>query len=238
MRNRALNKYAKILLIEDDKNLCQLLAQRLRASGYQTTARYDGKSGLVEAISNKYGLVIVDIGLPELSGTDLIRRVRESGISAPIIAVTSQRDRKVQYQTFANGVSIFHNKPIDFELLDLQIDSLLRFQLIPEVLECGDLYIELHNYKVMRSNLQLDLSKRELQLLSLLVVNKQHVLSRAELINRLSAGRANLQPVEEGSIDTLISRIRSKIGKYNDEEIIETVHGIGYRINPDFCEKT
>lgn len=218
----------KILIIEDDSNLAYILQKQLESFGYITEVAKEGENGLDKALSNKYSLCIIDIGLPEISGFKIIKRIREHDMKTPIIVITNTPTSKNERETFVKGANLFHKKPIDFGLLKDQIKSMLFTLLVKPVIELGDLRIEPQKRYLERAGKELKLSNKEFELLLLLVNAKGDVLTRDDIIYRTFRG---VNDVEQGSIDTLVSRTRKKLGNYKGKDVIETVHGVGFRLN-------
>lgn len=217
-----------ILLIEDDIPLSYVIQKKLERIGFYVTVENDGESGLEQALTNKYSLIILDISLPSVSGFKIVEKMKDSDMSTPTIVITSSDEIEKQVRSFEKGANIFHRKPIDFKLFEAQIKSLLKYQSVLPPIIIGDLYIEPQKRYVRKSGVEVRCSTKEFKLINAVVNAKGNVLSRQDLLAYTFKG---IRDLEEGSVDTLICRVRKKLGKYKGREVIETVHGEGYRLN-------
>jgi len=225
---KKLQKLSSILLIEDDKNLSFFIQKNLQAAGQNIEASFSGDEGLKMALTKRYGLLIVDIGLPGISGFNVVNKLRTKGIKTPIIIITNDIKAERERESFDKGANLFHKKPINFELLASQVKSLLSIHKMDPVIELGDLFIDTKRRYVSKDGKEIKLSYKEFELLLSLVAGEGEVLSRNDLINETFKG---IREVEEGSIDTLVSRVRKKLRKYKGQYVVETVHGVGFRLN-------
>ncbi len=217
-----------ILVIEDDKNLSFFIRKHLESLGYKVHIALSGDDGLKLALTNRYSLFIIDIGLPEVSGFSIVNKLRSNGLKTPIIIITTDITTQTEKESFEKGANLFHKKPIDFDLLNAQIGSLLSLYKMDPIINLGDLHIDTKKRYVSKDGKEIDLSYKEFELLLALVSSQGDILSRTDLINQTFKG---VREVEEGSIDTLVSRVRKKLGKYKEENVIETIHGVGFRLN-------
>ncbi|MBN1915614.1 response regulator transcription factor [Candidatus Dojkabacteria bacterium] len=228
MTKKTGNLHNPVLLIEDDKNLSFFIKKHLESLGHKLRISFSGDEGLKLALTNRYSLFIVDIGLPGISGFSIVNKIRSNGFKTPIIIITSDITSSKEKESYERGANLFHRKPIDFELLGAQAESLLSIHKMDPVIILGDLYIDTKKRFVSKNNKEIKLSYKEFELLLSLVAAQGDILTRNDLINQTFRG---VREVEEGSIDTLVSRVRKKLGKYKDEHVVETVHGVGFRLN-------
>lgn len=222
-----------ILLIEDDKNLSYFIRKNLEEMGHTVKIANTGEDGLKMALSGKYGLFIIDIGLPGINGFNVVSKLRSNDIKTPIIIITSDIKADREKESFEKGANLFHKKPIDYPLLTAQVKSLLSIYKMDPIIELGDIYIDTKRRYISKNDKEIKLSYKEFELLLALISTQGEVLSRSDLINRTFKG---IREVEEGSIDTLVSRVRKKLKKYKGREVIETVHGVGFRLNLAYLE--
>lgn len=218
-----------ILLIEDDIALSELLKIRLRSHGYNLHHEASGEKGLEEALSHKYKLIILDIGLPQIDGLSILKTLQQVGIHSEIIVITSASNDRNELETFKRGGSIFHPKPLNLELFDAQVSKLISRSSFTSEIELADLFIEPEKMFVRKGKTRVDLTPREFEILMYIIDANGGVMDRSTLLSHISKGREFL---EESSIDKIVSRARKKIGTYMGQQIIETVHRKGYRINP------
>jgi DNA-binding response OmpR family regulator len=218
----------KILILEDDLTLAYFMRKKLEAYGFTVMVVDEGRIGLLHSLSSEYFLLIIDIGLPNINGFKIISSVRTRGIKTPIIVITNEdiaEREKLSYEKLAN---IFHAKPINFPLLEAQVLSLAKLAETEERIALGDLVLEPAKHHLQKAGEEINLTGKEYELLLLLIKSKGNVLSRDEILNRTFNGR---RESELGSIDTLVSRLRKKLGTYNEAPSIETIHGKGFRLN-------
>ncbi len=221
-------KFTRVLLIEDDIILSQFIKRKLDKIGIQIRVVGNGAVGLNEAMKNAYSLLLVDIGLPEVSGLTIIDKLRKKGISTPAIIITDGKLPGSEKASFAKGANLYHPKPLDFDLLNIQVSNLLRLHSPKPIIEIGDLYLEPNKRYIRKADKELELSFKEYELILLLISAEGNILSRQEIINRTLRG---VTDSDEGSVDTLVSRMRRKLGKYANKHVIETVNGLGFRLN-------
>jgi two-component system alkaline phosphatase synthesis response regulator PhoP len=228
------NPYNKILVVEDDETLSSIIKKNLELLGFEVKTISDGKVGLKEALTNRYSLIIIDISLPNISGFDIVSKMKWNDMKTPTLIITNYDTNENELESFKRGANIFHQKPINFELFKTQVKSLLNYQSVKPVIEAGDLHIEPQKNLVIKSGKEIRLSPKEYRLLVTLISAKGDVLNRQDLLAKTFKG---VRDLEEGSIDTLVCRLRKKLGKYRGEESLETIHGVGYRMNQLYFKK-
>lgn len=222
-----------VLVIEDDFSLATVLKRTIEALGYYVDAIHDGQQGLELALSNRYSLIIADISLPSLSGYGILQKLKTSGIKTPVIMITNFKDREKELNSYMNGANIFHKKPIDFPLLIAQIRMLVeKYRFRPEI-ELGDIVVNPQKMVVTKAGQVVPLTKKEFDLVLTLVSSPGDVFTRREIIEITNM---NTKDVDESSVDTLVSRIRNKVGTYKDQEVIETVYKKGYKLSRLYLE--
>jgi DNA-binding response OmpR family regulator len=226
MGNKGLDR--NILLIEDDLTLAYFIRKKLEKSNYGVNVVDNGKIGSQQAVSIEYDLILLDIGLPDMNGLKILKKMRDRGLKTPVIMITENSDDNKQVESFQQGANLFHSKPIDFELLEAQINSLLELQRSSEKIEVGDLYIEPQKQYLKKAGEEIYLSYKEFRLILNLVEAKGDILTRQDILNLTFKGA---KESEEGSVDTLVSRVRKKLGDYKGKSVIETVHSRGFRLN-------
>ncbi len=223
----------KVLIIEDDSVLSQVVSRNVRNWGYGTEIIANGEVGLNFALNKGFSLVISDISLPGLNGLQIVEKLRSKGVKVPIILVTNFMQKDNELFAYKVGASIFHKKPLDYDLLKAQIKMLIENHRYTTQLKLGDLVIDPEKHIVQKNGSVIELSKKEFDLLLILASSPGEVFTRKEVIELTNL---NIKNLEESSVDTLVSRVRSKLGKYKNEDIIETVFKSGYRLNRIYLE--
>ena len=170
-----------------------------------------------------------------MSGLVSVTRRREKDMRTPTLMITSLNTNQNEIESFKHGANLFHRKPINFALLESQIKALLKLHEFSPTIRIGDLVIEPQKRIVKKAGQLIKLTPKEFKLFVALATVNGDVLSRQNLLAQTFKG---VRDLEESSIDTMVCRIRKKIGKYKGDEVIETVHGVGYRLSLKYFEDT
>ena len=218
----------RILVVEDEPALQQQVRAQLEAQGYTVDSTGEGKEGLYLAAEYPYDAAIVDIGLPGLSGLDIIARLRSRGSHLPILVLTARGRWQDKVQGLETGADDYLTKPFETEELLARLKALLRRAAgaAQEVLRCGPIALTLGAQKVSVDGEEVELTSYEYRLLEHLVRERRRVLSKDELA-------AHLYPHDEerdsNVIEVLIGRLRRKLDPDGRLQPVETVRGRGYR---------
>lgn len=216
-----------ILIVEDDSKIARLLELELNHAGYATQVAFNGKDGLVAA-ENDIDLVLLDVMMPELSGFEVLRRLRGKGDPVPVILLTARGEVYDKVAGLDLGANDYVTKPFEIEELLARIRALLRLTTRATVetnrLHYADVLLDLDRHEAFRNDVPLDLTPREFDLLSYLMENKEHVLTREQILNRVWGydyfGETNI-------VDVYIRYLRKKMDR-SQSPLIQTVRGIGY----------
>ena len=222
----------KILVVEDETKIARFLELELKYEGYEVIIANDGRSGLEKALSEDVDLVVLDLMLPLLSGVEVCRRIRQTS-NIPIIMLTAKDDVSDKVMGLDIGADDYMTKPFAIEELLARIrvalsrnERIVKKELEKETtVEVGLLSIDFESYKVSYNKEEIVLTKKEFELLKYLVQNKNIVLSRDKLIEKVwefeYMGDTNI-------VDVYIRYLRSKIDEKYNEKYIHTVRGVGY----------
>ena len=225
----------KILLVEDEEKLARMVELELRYEGYQVDKSFDGRSGLERALSGEYDLVLLDIMLPQLSGMEVLRRLRKEGVQLPVIMLTARDSVVDKVSGLDSGADDYITKPFAIEELLARIRAALRKRGSGErpeepLLSAGPLTMDVERHTVAVSGTPVELTRREFDLLRYLLENKEKVISRESLLDHVwgfdFVGETN-------AVDVYIRFLRSKIDERFDIKLIHTVRGVGYVIRED-----
>jgi len=219
--------YGKILIVDKDLNLAYILRKFLELKNFKVETRSDGYRGLNAAEENQYDLFIIDIRLPKADGISLLQKIREKGIATPAIMMTDDYSLEDEIECYRSGTNLFHKKPIEFRLLEVQVKSLIKNN-YREIFEVGDLKIDLDGKRIYKNDELVILSKLEFDLLILFLKSNGRLYTREEIMRRVFF---NNKDISIGAVDTLISRLRKKLGDLEGDYFIETVFKSGYRVN-------
>ncbi len=221
----------KILLVEDDKKISELVKQSLLNEGYFVDQSFDGESGYYKIIEDQPDLIILDIMMPKMNGYKVCAKVREIGVTTPIIMLTAKSGEYDVEEGLDTGANDYLRKPFSTVELLARIRKLLKTgEHTKTLLEFQELKIDLNARKVTSKNLEIELTKQELDLLAFLVMNSGNIVTKNELLEEIWE---ILYPVEEdvNKVEVYIGYLRKKLKPFNLDNHIKTVRGFGYRWN-------
>jgi len=222
----------RILIIEDEKDLAELLAFNLEKEGFATRCSFDGKSGLAAAFEYLPDLVVLDLMLPGLLGTEVCKALRKDSrtLRIPVLMVTAKGDEIDRVVGFEVGADDYIVKPFSMRELTLRIKAVLRRCETEQVvdstlLNLGDITIDTERHRVVSSQMEIDLTSTEFKLLLYLAERRGRVISRDQLLQNVWSYN---DVGDTRTVDTHITRLRSKLGPPGEQ--IKTVRGFGYKI--------
>ncbi len=219
----------RILLVEDEKKLCELVDRALKAERYAVDVAYDGLSGSELFSTYEYDLVILDLMLPGLSGTDLLRRIRGRNEQVPILILTARDGTDEKVRQFEAGADDYLTKPFAFAELLMRVKALLRRGPVSRssVLRVGDLEVDRLSQQVRRAGRRIELTAKEYGLLEYLATNPGRVFSRTMIIEHVwdqsFEGLTNI-------VDVYVRHLRAKVDDPFPTKLIRTVRGVGYSL--------
>ncbi len=224
----------KILLIEDEHSLVEVLTCNLEREGFEVLAAYDGQEGLRQAQLKLPDLVVLDLMLPGKPGLEICHELRMGARTRdiPIIMVTAKAEESDQLVGFATGADDYVTKPYSPKVLIQRIKKELRRRQLKEkpavgaVIECQGIVIDRHSHRALYRNQELPLTPTEFRLLEVLIRQSGRAFTRFELMDA-AIGEDAL--VLERTIDVHVKSLRKKLGEAGD--LIETVRGVGYRFH-------
>lgn len=220
----------KLLLIEDDKELCDAIAVHLHKEGYELDICNEGSDALYYISKHSHDVILLDRMLPGVDGLSILGQLRKKKITAPVIMITAMNGINDRIDGLDSGADDYLVKPFDIKELLARIRALLRrprsFE-NSDALQYGDLTYEVSSNTVSKEEKKVILSKREGALLEFLLLNKGQILSREQILNRVW-GLDNF--VEDGNIDNYIFLLRRRLRAISTEVRIKTIHGIGYQL--------
>ena len=218
----------RLLVIEDDTTLRETLVDRLTELGFAVEQAADGKEGLYFAEEYPVDLAIIDLGLPEMSGLEIIKRIRADGKTYPILILTARDRWEDKVDGLGAGADDYVVKPFHFEEVSARVNALLRRSggWASSRLEAGPVVLDMSRQEVTINEETLELTSFEYKIIEYLMVRAGQVISKAELTDRLYD-----QDFERDSnvIEVFIGRLRKKMDPDNTLQPIETLRGRGYR---------
>jgi two-component system phosphate regulon response regulator PhoB len=223
---------SRILVVEDEPDLADLVALNLRREGHDVVVAHDGSTALAEIQRSQPDLLVLDVMLPDISGLEVCRRLRRNAqtIRLPVIMLTARNDEVDRVVGFEVGADDYVPKPFSPRELVLRVDAILRRTVAPQevggpqVIALGDLVIDVPAHRVAVQGQEIPLTALEFRLLLDLASRAGRVQSRDALLERVWGYSPN---VETRTVDTHVKRLREKLGP--GAEQIETVRGVGYR---------
>ncbi|MDM5297633.1 response regulator transcription factor [Bacillus pumilus] len=219
----------KILVVEDEKKIARVLSLELEYEGYEVTVKDTGMKGLQALEKESFDLVLLDVMLPELSGLEVLRRVRKTNLATPIILITARGSVPDKVSGLDLGANDYITKPFEIEELLARIRAQLRFQISKEEndteLSLADLTVNEKTREIQRGDQMIELTPREYDLLVHLLKHQQQVLTRDQLLTAVWGfdyfGDTNV-------VDVYIRYLRKKIDYPFEQQLIHTVRGVGY----------
>ena len=230
------NKKTRVLIVEDEKNIALLLSFNLSKAGFETDCAYDGEDGLRKALTSPFDIVLLDIMLPKLDGFKVLEGIRTRS-DIPVIMVTARDDEKDKVAGLENGADDYITKPFSMNEVIARIRANIRRsrdEVIAPIASDGlisirGLSVDRTRYVARRGDTELELSKKEYDLLLFLMENVGKPFSREELLGKVWGYDGFLGDVN--TVDVTVSRLRKKLEKDpSNPEYLITKRGVGYYI--------
>ena len=219
----------KILVVEDEKKIMSFLKKGLQSEGHAVDSAFDGVEGVYKAVETTYDLIILDIRLPELDGISVCRQVRAKGISTPIIMLTARDTVEDRILGLDSGADDYLTKPFSFSELLARVRAIQRRQTgnFSSQLQIGDLILNSETLQVTRAGKEIKLSATEFKLLKFLMEHSHKVVSKPLILE--SVWGFDFSP-ESNIVEVYINYLRDKLDKGFEKPMIQTAHGMGYRL--------
>ena len=223
----------KILIIDDEIHIVELLKFNLENNGYKVDYSYDGFDGYLKRKEFQPDLILLDWMLPNISGIDLLKKIRsdETLEQIPVIMLTAKNMEEDKLEGLEDGADDYITKPFSVKEVLARITSVLRRYKYTsnekiEVLKADDIQVNVNKHIVTKNGQEIELTLKEFQILKLLIENKGNVLTRTFLLDKIWGYDYY---GETRTLDVHIRHLRKKIGD-NESKLIETVRGVGYKI--------
>jgi len=222
----------RILLVEDEEKVSRFIVRGLTAERFAVDAAADGSRGLELATTYNYDLIVLDLMLPGLSGTEVLHQIRRTDHRVPILMLTARDAVADKVEHLEAGADDYLTKPFAFAELMARVKALLRRGSVerPNVLRVGDLEVDRLSQQVRRAGQRIELTAKEYALLEYLAANAGRVLSRTMIIDHVwdqsFDGATNI-------VDVYVRHLRTKVDEGHNKKLIRTVRGVGYKISDE-----
>ncbi len=230
----------KVLVVDDEENIVELIRMNLESSGYEVIDAYTGMEAITKTNSFLPDLILLDLMLPDIDGLQICQmlRLNEETKDIPIIMITARSEESDKVQGLGIGADDYVTKPFGIRELEARIKTVLRrteksdivkdnISVNKNIINFKDINIDSTKYEVKRNLKNIDLTLTEYKILKLLVENKDRVVPRETLLEEIGVEKTK---TDSRSIDVHIRNIRKKLEEDADREYIETIRGIGYRM--------
>jgi DNA-binding response OmpR family regulator len=220
----------RILIVEDEKKLNDILQRSLKGEGYTVDGVTTASEGFESVKNFHYDLLIIDLQLPDGTGTGLLKRIREQGHTMPALVLTARSDLEAKLENFRAGADDYVVKPVAMAELAIRVQALLRRgpALQENIIRAADLEINRLTRQVKRDGKRIELSAKEYSLLEYLLLNSGRILSRSMIVEKIwdqsFEGLTNI-------VDVYIGHLRRKIDEGHEPKLIRTVRGLGYTLD-------
>ncbi len=222
----------RILIVEDEKHLASEIEQFLRKEHYKCDIANTGKQGSEMLAANPYDFVLIDIGLPDYYGLDLIKEAKSYNSEAYFIVITARGELEDKLKGFDYGADDYLAKPFSLLELHSRLQAITRrkFGQNKSEIKFGNFTIDIDKRVINHKNKSIDLTKKEFDLLSYLILNTGRTLDRMQLTEHIWGGFYE-DDFDSNYIDVHIKNIRKKLLKFEDNNWIKTVRGLGYKFD-------
>lgn len=221
----------RVLIVEDDEDLNRQLSARLRSEGYAVDSALDGDEGLYYGREYPLDVAVVDVGLPGISGIELIRTLRGEGRIYPILILTARSRWQEKVEGLESGADDYLTKPFQYEELSARLRALLRRSagIAESVVNVGPIAMDTASQEVSVRGVIVDITAFEYRLLHYLMMNRSKVVSKSELVEHIYDEDRDR---DSNVIEVFVGRLRRKLDPEGVVNPIQTLRGRGYRLNP------
>jgi two-component system OmpR family response regulator len=220
----------KVLIIEDDQNLAQAVADLLIDEGFRVELRHDGESGFAAALGGTYDVILLDIMLPKRNGFSVCLDLRNAGVHTPLLMLTAKDGEMDEVEGLEVGADDYLRKPFERSILLARIQALLRRhdREGPQRLVVGEVSLDQMHRKVTSYGRDAMLTPREFALLEFLMINASSSIAKSELLSAVWGAHFDGDP---NIVEVYIGYLRRKIDVAGQPSIIRTVRGVGYTVS-------
>ncbi|NNM94908.1 MAG: response regulator transcription factor [Bacteroidia bacterium] len=222
----------KVLIVEDEKSLAGEMTAFLKSEGYICEVAHTGKEASEKVFVNPYDFMLLDLSLPDYEGLDLLKEAKEANQEAAVIILTARGSTNDKVKGLDMGADDYLAKPFSLLELSSRMQAIIRRKhgIKKSVTDIHDFQIDLTNRTVSCNNQIIGLTKKEFDILQYLVINKNRVVTRMQLTEHIWDSGLEVD-YDSNYVDVHIKNLRKKLSQYANVDWLETVRGIGYRIN-------
>lgn len=220
----------KILIVEDEKDLANVLAEMLKQKGYSTDKVYNGSDGLDYALTGIYDVIVLDIMLPIIDGIEVLREIRRNNINSAVLMLTAKSEIEDKINGLDNGADDYLTKPFITEEFLARVRALGRRngkEYSGNNLSFGDISINKNKHEIVKDSQKIKLSQKEYEIMEMLILNKGNIISKEQFIQKIWGYDTD---IEYNSIEVYISFVRKKLNAVNSNVKISTSRNIGYTL--------
>lgn len=223
----------RVLVIEDETRLAATLQDLLELNGYTADVRHDGESGLDDALTGIYDVILLDVMLPRLDGFSVLRRLREAGNATPVLMLTARSETADKVEGLDQGADYYLTKPFDPKELLACVRALARRQpelRNPDSLEFGGVRLDKSSFTLSCGGRSVRLSRKEFDICELLMRNRNLVLAKESLLLKIWGYESD---AEDNNVEVYISFLRKKLAHIHAKVRIRTIRMVGYCLEED-----
>ena len=223
----------KILIIEDEYSLADAISETLQKESYTTKIVTNAEDGEDEALTNIYDLILLDVMLPKKDGFEILRNLKNEKISTPIIMITAKSEMTDKLKGLENGIDDYITKPFHMRELMARIKIVLKRNsniADDNILEYSDLKLDLSTGKMSSNGSEISINGKELDLLEILLLNRNQIISKEVLINKIWGYDSN---AEYNYVEVYASFLRKKLKLLKSKVKIKAVRGMGYKMEEE-----
>ena len=223
----------KILIVEDEFSLADAIAETLKREKFELNIITDGEEGEYEATSGVYDLILLDVMLPKKNGFEILKTIKEEKVDAPVIMLTAKSELQDKLKGLENGADDYITKPFHMKELVARIKTVLKRTAKVEdtnYLEYRDLKLDKKNGELISNENSVSISGKELNLIEILLINKNQVVSREQLASKIWGYESE---AEYNNVEVYMSLLRRKLKTLKTNIKIKAIRGIGYRLEEE-----
>ncbi len=219
----------RVLIIEDEKNLAETLADIVRREKYEPTVANDGQKGLEEALSGIYDVALVDVMLPYVNGFDIVAIMRKEKVATPVIMLTAKRETSDKVAGLDSGADYYLTKPFETQELLACMRAVTRrgAGVLADTMDFGDIKLNLNTNTLCCESKSIELRKKEFDVMKLLLANKDVIVSKETMLLKIWGYETDM---EYNNVEVYVSFLRKKLAFLGSRVEITAVRNVGYRL--------